>query len=252
MMQNSQKPFCVTLSPHRFLRLLFLWLIACEILLVFLDATVNHARGTDIDAIRRLVNLTRDDSLGDWFASTQTLFVGLTLWLIYLRKRVENRGSAWGWALIASFFCYLAVDDGAKIHERVGTALQDAAWAADFPSYTWHLVFGPFFGAMGLFIAIFMWRELADRNQRLALVMGLGCYVVAVGLDFAEGISGNSVPALQALSADPEALRHFSKVVEEFIEMLGTTFFFICAMGHFVKISPAFTVQFENQATGSP
>lgn len=249
-MENSQQPCCMTISPHRILRVLFLWLIACEILLVFLDATVNQARFTNIDAIRRLVNLTRDDSLGDWFASMQTLLVGLALWLVYLRERIANRGSAWGWALIATFFCYLAADDGAKIHERVGTALQDAAWAADFPSYTWQLVFGPFFGAMGLFIAIFMWRELAGRKQRLRLVMGLSCYVIAVGLDFAEGSSGDTFSAIQAVSSDPEALRHLSKVMEEFIEMLGTTFFFVCALGHFVKISPVFTVQFGTQAAG--
>jgi hypothetical protein len=243
--EDVGEPFLVIASPRRFVRTIFFCLLGFELLLVFLDATVNYGEWTRIGAIRRLFNLTREDGLGNWFASTQTLFVGLVLWLVFLKNRRVELWKAWGWALLAVFFTYLAIDDGAKIHERIGTAVKAAASVESFPSYTWHLVFGPFLGAMGLFLFIFLWRELKNHTLRILFILGLGCYVVAVGLDFVEGLEGGYDFLTSALSISPRALRHFAKVFEEFLEMLGTTIFLVCFLNHFTRISPIFSVQFK-------
>ncbi|HJO37781.1 MAG TPA: hypothetical protein QF650_04180 [Vicinamibacterales bacterium] len=97
-------------------------------------------------------------------------------------------------AVLALWFSYMTVDDGAQLHERIGTTVsilqEDAGSSALdlFPSYTWQLVFLPLFGGLGLFMAAFLWRELQDRPARLAVIAAIGCLVVAVGLDFFEGL----------------------------------------------------------------
>ncbi len=238
-------PTLLTLSADRLTRRLLFGLIGFEILLLFLDATVNHAGWVPIGAIRRLFNLTREDGLGNWFASTQTLAVAAVMALIFLRARLADPAKARGWALLSLFFAYLAVDDGAKIHERLGTAAKSLPFIESFPGYAWHLLFGPFLAAMAVFILVFTVRVLNEPVHRRWLFTGLGLYAVAVVLDFAEGMWDGSWPAAWAAFAHPEDVRHFAKVFEEFLEMAGSTFFLVCVVGHFAKISPVTTVRLE-------
>jgi len=243
--EDVVEPFLVIVPSRRFIFIIFSSLLGFELLLVFFDATLNYGKWTDIGAIRRLFNLAREDSLGNWFASTQTLFVRLILWLRFLRNRRAELWKAWGWGLLAVFFTYLAIDDGASIHERVGTAVKTFGSVEFFPSYTWHIVFGPFLSIIGLIIFRFLVRELKNHTLRLLCVLGMSCYVIAVGLDFVEGLEGGYDPLITALSIDPTTLRHFAKVFEEFLEMLGTTTFLVCFLSHFTRISPIFSVQFK-------
>ena len=69
--------------------------------------------------------------------------------------------------------------------------------------------------------------------------------MLGFGLDFVEGltISEDSILGWDSISAVP--LRHFAKVFEEFLEMLGTTFFLICVLSHFTSISPSLSFRFE-------
>ncbi len=243
--EDVRTPISVTVSSHRLIRTIFFYLLGFEFLLVFLDATVNYGEWTSIGAIRRLFNVTREDSLQNWFSSAQTLFVGLVLWLVFLRVKRDDLWKGRGWALLAVFFTYLATDDGAQIHERVGTAVKVSGLAQSFPSYTWHLVFDPFFGAMGLFILTFVWRELKDHTLRSLLMLGLGCYVIKVGLDFVEGLDNGYESLAEALALSPEPVRHFGMVLEEFLKMLGSTLFLVCFLKHFVRISPFFSIRFK-------
>ena len=53
----------------------------------------------------------------------QFLLIALVLWMIFLRVR-ELDGAKWkarGWAFLTGVFLFLSVDDGSKLHERVGT-----------------------------------------------------------------------------------------------------------------------------------
>jgi len=244
--------YSLTINPGKFIKILFFSLLGFEILLVFVDVALSQVRWTYVPPIILLFNFAREDSLGDWFASTQALFVGLVLWLIFLKVKRDFRRQAWGWALLATFFIYLAVDDGNQIHERIGITLEMMAQGKEvasapfqFPSYTWQLVYGPFLGTMGVFIFIFSWKNLKDRTLRLLLVFALGCYAVAVGLDFIQGLENGVKFFAEAFSLSLETFLHFMKVFEEFLETLGTTFFLICFLKHFMRISQVFSVHFQ-------
>jgi hypothetical protein len=197
-----------------------------------------------------------------WFAVTQTWMAALTLWLIVLALHHEYapRWRQAGWALIAAFFSYMSMDDGSKLHERVGSAVaelggRDAAGTAldallmVFPSYTWQLLFVPAFGAMGLFIAAFLWREVSGRPRWLVFA-ALGLLAAAVGLDFIEGMDPEDplnlhehIRAAWALTAYD--VSHFSKSLEEFMEMFANTLLWAVFCLQLASRAPELRFEFE-------
>ena len=156
------------------------WVLGCCVLLevafVLLDYHVNYGRLTEVGAMRRLTNIAREDGLASWFGTTQTLLVGLTAWSILLLVRASHapRWRRAGWVVVAAMFTYMAVDDGAQLHERLGTlssALSERAGSSPldlFPSYAWQILFVPLFGMFGIALAGFLWHELHDR---IALIL---------------------------------------------------------------------------------
>lgn len=235
-------PVLVTLDSRRVLRTLAAALLVLELLLVYLDVVVTYFEAVRHEAIQDLCNLVLDSSMGNWFSSVQTLGVALALLLIFVRMRAEDAGrpSARGWAVLAGFFLYMAFDDGVFFHESVGTAIEDSLrtdpsgeltgllrlashLVASFPSYPWQLVFLPFLGGLGVFVAIFTWRELNRSTTKRMALAGLLCFVVAVGLDYVEGLETPYATWTQRLFLHEDTIPHFSGVLEELIEMIGTT-----------------------------
>ena len=246
--------------------------VAVEIGLVVLDYHVNFAGVHVAGALRRLANMAREDSLANLAAVIQVALLALTLWAVYLTAR-GSAGSAWrrrGWLVVALFFSYITIDDGSRLHERVGTAvgLVMDGWTRTsgeklvdlFPSYTWQLVYLPSFALLGLFTLCFLWNVLEPNYSRLMILIGMGCFVVAVGMDFLEGlqeesrfnpyswiarsvdISGFTERRFHASPHD--ALLHFSKVVEEAIEMFGTTLIWIAVLRHWTWVTGELRLSF--------
>ena len=237
-----------------------------------LDCLVNYRGWIDISSIRRLFNTTREDGMASWFAVTQTVMVALTLWLIFVTVR-QQPGSRWrhaGWLVLALFFTYMAIDDGSSLHERLGSALEtiqesgpEESWGAAllevFPSYAWQVCLLPFFGALGLFTLVFLWRELSETPSRVLVAAAIGCLVLAVGLDFLEGLDPDhpwNVSArlserfgLEGLTTRGyrtpyEVLRHFSKSFEESLEMLAMTVLWIVFLRHWIRSAGDLRVRF--------
>ena len=262
----------VQLNARRFISTLFVACVAIEISFVLLDYFVNYGQLTTIGPIRRMFNITREDGLASWFGITQTLLVGLTAWFVWIVRRSQPGVARWvriGWLIMACCVTYMAVDDGATIHERLGStvkAMQSERQQTDleeqsaaggswwFPSYHWQVLFLPFFGAMGIFMLVFLWREMAARRLRLHVALCIACFVVAVGLDFVEGLEpGHRLNLYSSISrradfeaftqsrfgvSEYEALRHFSKSIEEALEMCGMTLLWVAFLTHLVRIAP--------------
>jgi len=119
------------------------------------------------------------------------------------------------------FFFYLALDDGAQVHERVAVAISDffaltaeregvftgpVGWLGrlihGFPSYAWQVLLGPVFVAFGVFLIVFFRRALDRRLARLAL-SGLVLYAAAQGQDFLEGLGTPYERVTAALGTEP-------------------------------------------------
>ena len=229
-----------------------LWgVIFVEITLVILDVFLNHFQWASVRDIQNMFNIAREKSIGTWFSSMQMLVVGISLFFIALAVKKEGdwldvKRRYYGWLIIGSFFIYMAIDDAIGFHEGIGNyvnskfkGVRDPGFFTifwwRFPSYYWHLVFGPFFGGMGLFILYFIWKELKSQNLRMLIVSALALYVFAVVLDFFEGFyffSDDYFGLVAILKIELHTVVHMFKVLEEFLEMLGTSFFLFAFLKH--------------------
>jgi len=248
MIMDQKQPLNFTLKPDAITRRIFWCLLGFELFIVFLDVFINHYEWCSVGSIRRMINITREDSLSNWFSSIQAVAVGSVIWLTAIGVRKQMAGDNYKrkfycWAGIGTFFIYLGIDDAIKFHERMGTAYHvllfddDSSSANEgmlgylydfFPSYTWQMVFGPFFMAIGIFIIWFLWKSLEPRRLWNWFLVGIGMYAVAIGLDFVEGLDSEPYEGIAAFfSTEEYRIEHLSKTLEEFLEMLGTTIFLI-------------------------
>jgi len=208
---------------RRPLLLIFAVCVLLEFVLVLLDLYVNWFRWADSSAIRRLFNITREDGLASLFAVIQTFLVALVVWLIYaLEVRKPGRKvHAAGWLVLAVFFSYMVIDDGAMGHERIGSAFKHANEGIQLHSYAWQIVLAPAFVIMGLFMGGFLWQLGNHSIQRSWLIAALACLGVAMALDYVEGVEGAYRVLPDRTSWSEKMIAHFSKSLEEFLEMLG-------------------------------
>ncbi len=254
---TADAPSVFHIRRTRTIRRVFLACLLVELGLVLADYNVN-LRGLDAPSqLRSMFNIAREDSLPNWFSSAQTLMAAITSWMVFLVVQARAGSSALrrGWLIVALFFTYMAVDDGTRLHERIGTVfetlLENVAGAGllqRFPSYAWQVFFVPLFAAAGLFTAWFLLRHSPRSRTRAVVLLALGLLGLAVGLDFLEGL-GREHPwnpytyLVQNfdLESGSRALfrksayfitRHFSKVLEEIFEMLANTLLWIVFLGY--------------------
>ena len=269
----------LTIDPPRLAKKILIFCVAAELAFVFLDYHLNYGNLVNLASVLFLFNIANETGFAAWFATTQTLLAGLTLWLIYVAVRRQT-GPKWkstGWLVLAAFFTYMALDDGVQLHERVGTIFQvltveDRGSAGYFPSYYWQLLFVPIFGILGLFSLGFLWSQLNSRSSRILLVAALGCFVIAVVMDFFEGLDPvhrwnvyraisddfdlatwtetghpNALEAWTQARFDRSAydtLRHFSKSIEETLEMLGNSLFWYLFLCHLSVAAGGLRIRF--------
>ncbi len=249
-------PVRIAADRDRLVRTLLIGCVAVEIFLVLIDAVINYGEVIDIGPIQRLCNIAREDGLASWFMVIQTFLAGLTLWAIFLAERARpgHRWTRAGWGVLALFFTFMAADDGAEIHERLGSTFKAVVRSAPasegggsvgtrildfFPSYPWQVLLLPFFAGMGLFLLLFLWRRLEPSSSRPVVAAALGLFAAAVGLDFIEGLTENHPWNLYTWLADrwqiqsDFTVRHFAKSLEEFLEMLGMTLLWVSFVRHF-------------------
>jgi hypothetical protein len=249
-MIQSTGPKTLSLSVPKIVSKTFLILIFIELVLVLADIIINYAEVIPYAPVQRIFNIAREDSLANFLGSVQTLIAAAIVWALFAATRLK------GWACTAILFTYLGIDDGADIHERVGTAFKmmmvgsGDAHLSFFPSYPWQVIFMPIFGVLGLVMLHTFWNFTKDREIRIWFIAALTCYGVAVVLDFFEGVQGFHVHLSQWFSASfmpvtEYTVRHFSKVFEEFLEMYGTSMFLLCFLQLLMQKLPDIRIQFD-------
>lgn len=212
--------------------------LTAELILVFLDLTLNYAELVSSRSLQKIFNLAHEQSLGTWFSVLQMAVAGMVLLALAMSAlRLGQRSAACAWGIFSGFFLYLSADDAAKIHERVGSFVDKAVSSNEqpvavlgflqgiFPSYAWQWVFAPFFIAMGCALLYFVWVRLPTTRLRFTLLGAFACWGVAVILDFIEGIDGLFQQWAAYLEVKTYTVSHPILVLEEFLEMLGATLF---------------------------
>ncbi len=191
----------------------------------------------------KIIDITSEGNLPTLFSSLLAIMAGVTSYTIskeydFIRSR-KNKVS---WLLIAVFFIYLGVDDSSQIHESIATALTDnlqntnsGSWFStsflSFESYYWQLLYLPVFSVFGLYMLAYLRKEFYESKIFMTFVMGIACYIVAVILDYIDG-----VPAYYDLlindSFSFSELQHTARALEEYLEMVGNSLILIAFLSH--------------------
>ena len=243
------------------------------IIILFLglaDVFLNFYEWIDSRAIQRLVNITKDDGLPNWFSSIQLLAIAIVLWIIMfvllyskpniIRKKTEKIG----WGISALFFTYLAVDDGSMLHESVGTAFRNSIEARHehspsvisnlfdvFPSYGWQFVFVPIFGLIAIFMLFFLFKNLKTKNQMILIVLGFSCFVASVFIDFFEELDVSVYDGIISFfNTDLDTVEHFSRLIEELFEMVGNTFLMFAFTQQLISLAENWKIQLIDSVKG--
>lgn len=245
-----------------------LWLAA---VVVILDVWLYLGQGVPSPDLSGWFNATSERGLGSWLSVTQTSLIALTLWGLALGFRFSNapRGRVAGWAALALFFSYLALDDGTYLHERIGSAFADSdagleGVGAAFPSYYWQLVLGPVFVGCGVAMVAFLWKEIHDPRLRRRVLIAVALMGVAVALDFVDGLeAGHSLNVYSWMAerwlpdahstalfemSGLEAVAHLSRSVEESLEMASMTLLWATYLSHGAATFGSVTVRVEDGA----
>lgn len=179
--------------------------------------------------VARSFDISSEVSVGTWLSSNIALFTGLFAAAVFMHSRKhDSKAIALGWALMALFFLYISVDDAAKLHERLGTAVRvkyekiaEVSLDSWFPSWGWQIFIAPFFIAYGCYLLWFLWQAVAPANRGWVF-LAFACFGVAVSLDFVEG--------MDLVWLQNEDAVHLLQLTEETLEMLGTTAFLFVVM----------------------
>ena len=230
----------VNIQARQFIMRVFYVCISVELGIALLDFFLNYLQWLPIRSLRKIVNITREDGIGNWFTSTQTLAIAVLLFVIwYVERGWAKAGNTDirqtnGWGILGCCFTYLALDDATKMHERLGTAGEilaeehNASGVFDwFQSYSWHIVVLPVLCIMGLYILWFLWKQLQDKTSRMLMIAAFAVLAFAILMDYFEGLD---LPAYSSYSA-----KHMMKLVEETLEMFGMTLFLVTFCRHLVR-----------------
>jgi len=237
-------------DSKRALWIIFWFCLGIVILLFVLDWSINWQEGSSRESIRKMFSTTEEHSIAGWVSATLTFVVALAVWAnVAMVRNID--ATAWrrgGWLVIALLFTYLSVDDGAAIHEHLGGGLKQTPGIGDviaaYDSYSWHIVILPLFVALGLFMLLFLWKELTHRNERLGILAAFSCLALAVIQDFIEGTTEEYDWFEATYGMDPYAILHFAKSLEESLEMLGMTIFLVVFLSHLMRTWPNIKLRF--------
>ena len=214
-------------------------------LLLLMDTALFQYRAALPEKFRVVFDITLEANIPTWY-SVILAFVAANICLLIMLHyyRIPDRMMWISWLSIALFFVYLSMDDASQFHERIATV-----WAAQhtngkaetglvgemvrsFGSYHWQLLFLPIFALFGLYMAWMFYREVTGK-ARIYLAGGLACFVVAVFLDYLDGTYSIYLAIMDYINFALGELEHMFRAAEEYIEMLGLTFFITGFLSHY-------------------
>ena len=229
---EKEKTLQIDLNIGRFILAIIIFCLLAEAIIFFLDILYNLGQKWYFQKFQRLSNVDAEKSFGTWFSVVQNFIVAITALTLSMHYKFisAKKGKFFGWLLMALFFAYISLDEHLMLHENMGSTLPVfCRWllgkTITLPTYGWLFLFGPIFGAFGIFFLIFLYRQMNHKKQRLILIAGLSLWVVATLLDAWDGTSHPYDWVEKMTGFKIIQIRHSFTLVEEIFEMLGSTLF---------------------------
>lgn len=245
----------VRLDPHLAVRRILVLVLVLELLALAGDYVFNFYDVAGEIRIRRIFNIAREESIPTWLSSTQALALATTAWVVSrLARRDGSRKTRRGWLGVAAFFLYVSIDDAASIHERLGSALEEAfassPWVSQYPSFGWQILLAPLL-ALGLFAsAAFIWRQQPSTTARVLVIAALVGFALAQGIDYLEGVENLFYDWSRALVVGEYTVSHTLRAIEEMLEMLSTTALWAPVLWHLADRASRLRIEMRTVSQG--
>jgi small-conductance mechanosensitive channel len=151
-----------------------------------------------------MFSLDEEGTIPAMFSSVMLLLISIVCLFIYKETASETDNSESFWLIFALLYCFLALDEGVGIHERVER----------YSGVKWVYIYTPFCAIA--FASICRFLAINEKSNSVApkLIIG-GLVVFFIGAAVAELISHWYRPL-------PYKLQQIEHLTEEALEMLGT------------------------------
>lgn len=222
----------IEITPRSVLAVL-LFLIAF-LLLANLASVVFELYGEfdDVYKLTNLFNFGSEKNISTLYSSFALVLCAALLAVIAVaHKRLG--ASCLPWFGLAVVFLYLAIDEGASLHERLTLPLRESLDTSGVLYFAWII---PYSAAMGL-LAMLYFRFLSGLPRQimvLFLVSGLTYISGAIGLEMVGGLWAD-------LHGNKDLIYSLIVTCEEFLEMLGIVIFIYALVlyiaEHFEKLT---------------
>ena len=181
-----------------------------------------------------------------WYSTVTLLASALLLGLIAKMRRRDGDPYSTHWTVMAFIFVFLALDEGAQIHERMVGPVRWVLERSPLPSSTF-LEVGPAWVVLGaLFVLVFVFIFLKFLLHLPARIRNL---MVLSGAIFVTGALGFEILSHShaVVHGQENAVYALLATVEETLEMLGIALFIYTLLLHISTIAPRFQLTIRNR-----
>ena len=222
----------------------FLWVAAVLAIINSVLLFFNFYLGDDeLFGLSDMFDFDHEGNVPTLYSAVAMLFCSALLALITHANWHRLDGKRMYWLGLTILFLFLAIDEGAAIHEKVGTFLERYMNATGALYFLWVVPYGVATLIFGLAFLKFVWELPKDTRAR---------FVVA-GVIFLTGALG--IEMFGAREADLHGYYTVTYSVlyslEEMLEMLGIILFIYALLSHLAKETGRLSVVLE-LAHGGP
>jgi len=187
-----------------------LWLLVWSVLLVAAHVFYNltwtmHSSPAELKA---LFGLNYESSLASWTSIVTMALLGLACFGVGAQRALA------GWKWCGALFLYLSLDDGSKLHERLGwwSGVGDGGG-----TYAWTKVVLPVIAVFGVCTLVYMWRATRGENSaRRHMLAAFSLWGLALALELPEMYLRDSGRTLRDFS-----IHLYPQVLEEWCELVA-------------------------------
>ena len=222
----------------------FLWVAA--VLTVINSVLLFFYFYLDDDELFGLVDLfdfAIEGNIPTLYSAVAILFCSALLALITHANWHQPDGRRFYWLGLTILFLFLAIDEGAAIHEAVGSYFERYLFAEGFLYFMWVVPYGIATVVLGLVFLKFVWELPKNTRAR---------FIVA-GVIFLTGVLG--IEMLGAREADLHGTETVAYCIfyslKEMLEMLGIILFIYALLSHLAQETGRLSIVLE-LAHGSP